>query len=59
MNDNKLRVYLQKNILNDLSIIEIKEIIKLQDIIETDNLYYNSKRKKIYNSTEYSLPIVF
>ena len=59
MNDNKLRVYLQKNILNDLSIIEIKEIIKLQDITETDNLYYNSKRQKIYNSTEYSLPIVF
>ena len=59
MSDNKLRVYLQKNILNDLSIIEIKKIIKLQDIIETDNLYYNSKRQKIYNSTEYSLPIVF
>ena len=59
MSDNKLRVYLQKNILNDLSIIEIKEIIKLQDIIETDHLYYNSKRQKIYNSTEYSLPIVF
>ena len=31
----------------------------MQDIIKTDELYYKSKRRKIYNFSEYSLPIVF
>ena len=45
--------------LNNLIINKLKEIIKLQDIIKTDDLYYKSKRRKIYNFTKYSLPIVF
>ena len=45
--------------LNDLIINELNKIIKLQDIIETSDLYYKSKRRKIYNFTKYSLPLVF
>ena len=45
--------------LNHLIINKLKEIIKLQDIIKTDELYYKSKRKSIYNYSEYSLPIAF
>ena len=43
----------------DLGINRLKEIVKLQDIFKTDNLYYKSKRRKIYNFTKYYLPIVF
>ena len=32
-----------KNTLNDLIINKLKEIIKLQDIIKTDDLYYKSR----------------
>ena len=32
--------------LNDLIINKSKEIIKLQDIIKTDKLYYKSKRRE-------------
>ena len=35
--------------LNDLIINKLKEIIKLQDIVKTDDLYHKSKRRKIYN----------
>ena len=44
--------------LNDLIINKLKGIIKLLGIIETDELYYKSKRRKIYNFSEYFLPIV-
>ena len=37
---------------NDLIINKLKEIIKLQDIIKTDDLHYKSKRTKIYNFIE-------
>ena len=45
--------------LNDLIINKLSEIIKLQDIIEIGDLYCKSKRRKIYNFTKYSLPLVF
>ena len=32
--------------LNNLIINKLKEIIKLQDIIKTDNLYYNQNAEK-------------
>ena len=44
---------------NDLIINKLKEIIKLQDIIKTDDLHYKSKYRKNYNFTEYALPIAF
>ena len=31
----------------------------MQDIIKTENLRYNSKYRKVYNFSEYSLPIAF
>ena len=43
-----------KNLLNDLIINNLKEIIKLKDIIKTDELC-----RKVYNFSEYSLPVVF
>ena len=42
--------------LNDLIINKLKEITKLQDIINIDDLYYKSKRRKIDSFAEYSLP---
>ena len=33
--------------LNDLIINKLKEIIKLQNIIKTDELYYKSKQKSL------------
>ena len=45
--------------MNDLVLYKLKEIIKLPDIIKTDELRYRSKRRKVYNFSEYSLPIVF
>ena len=45
--------------MNDLIINKLKETIKLQNIIKTDELYYNSKHRKVYNFSEYSLPIAF
>ena len=45
--------------LNNLINNQLKEIIKLQDIIKKDDLYYKSKRRKNFNFTEFSLPIVF
>ena len=45
--------------MNDLIRVKLKEIVKLKDIIKTDNLRYKSKSRKVYNFSEYSLPIVF
>ena len=44
---------------NNLIVNKLKEIIKLQDIIKTDELYYKSKRRNIYSFSNYPLPIVF
>ena len=46
-----------KNLLNDLIINKLKEIVKLQDIVKTDELDYKSSRRKIYNFGIYSLII--
>ena len=35
--------------MNDLVRVKLKEIVHLQDIIETDELHYKSKRRKVYN----------
>ena len=45
--------------MNDLICDKLKEIVNLQNIIRTDNLRYKSKSRKVYNFSEYSLPIVF
>ena len=45
--------------LNDSIINELEEIIKFQYIIKTDELYYKSKRRKIYKFNEFLLPIAF
>ena len=47
--------------MNDLdrTNLIVEQFIKLQDIIETDELHYKSKRRKVYNFSECSLPIVF
>ena len=44
--------------MNDLIRAKLKEIVNLQDIIKTDKLNYKSKRRKVYNFSEYFLPIV-
>ena len=44
---------------NDLVINRLKEIIKLEGIIKTDDLYYKSKHKKIENLTGHSIPNAF
>ena len=48
-----------QNLMNDLIRVKLKEVINLQDIIRTDELNYKSKRRKVYNFTEYFLLIVF
>ena len=35
--------------MDDLICVELKEIINLEDIIKTDELYYKSKCRKVYN----------
>ena len=42
--------------MNDFILAKLKEIDNLQDI-KTDELNYKSKCRKIYNFSEYSLPI--
>ena len=37
----------------------VKEIVNLQDMAKTDEVYYKSKRRKVYNGNAYSLPIAF
>ena len=45
---------------NDLVRAKLKEIVNFQNIIKTDQLYYKSKRRKVYiNFSKFSLPIVF
>ena len=45
--------------MNDLIRAKGKGIDNLQDIIKTDNLCYKSKNRKVYNFSEYYLPVVF
>ena len=45
--------------MNDFIRDELKDIVKLQDIIRKDDLNYKSKRGVTYNFGKYSLPIVF
>ena len=44
--------------MNDLICANLKELVKLQDIVKKDNLNYKSKRREAYNFGKYSLPIV-
>ena len=46
------------NLMNDLICANLKELVKLQDIVKKDNLNYKSKRREAYNFGKYSLPIV-
>ena len=55
----QIQSILPKYMLNDSIFNKLKEIIKLQDIVKTDELCYKSKRRKIFNFSEYSLAIVF
>ena len=43
--------------MNDLICDTLKEVINLEDIIKTDNLCSKSKSRKVYNLSEYSLPM--
>ena len=45
--------------MNHLICDKLKEIVNLQDIIKTDELHYEPKRRQVYIFSEYSLPIVF
>ena len=58
-NPLRFRVYFLNNMLNYLINNKLKEIMKFQDIIKTDDLHYKSGHQKNYNFTKYSLPIVF
>ena len=54
-----MRVYFQKNLLNDLIIYKLQDIIKLKDIIDLNELGYESKRGKTCSFSKYTLPTVF
>ena len=54
----KIECIFQKN-LNDLIIHKLQGIIKLQDIIKSIELHYESKCEKTYDFSKYALPIVF
>ena len=45
--------------MNDLIRAKLKEIVKLQDLIEKDDLNNKWKRRRTYNFGKYSLRIVF
>ena len=45
--------------MDDSIRVKLKEIVNLQDIIKTEELFYKLKRRKVYYFSEYSLPIVF
>ena len=45
--------------MNDVTRGKLKEIVELQDIIKKDYLNYKSKRRRTYNFSKFSLPIVF
>ena len=45
--------------MNNLICANLKEIVKLQDVIKKDDLNYKSKGRKTDNFGKYSLLIVF
>ena len=45
--------------MNNLICPNLKEIVKLRDVIKKDDLNYKSKGRKTYNFGKYSLLIVF
>ena len=45
------------NLMNDLICAKLKEMVNLKDIIKTDELNYKSKHIKVYNFSEYFLPV--
>ena len=51
--------YISKNKLRDLIIDKLKNIIQLQNNSKLDDIEYNTKRGKCYNTGKYSLFIVF
>ena len=48
-----------KNLFNDLTTYKSQEIIRLQDVIKSNEVNYKSKRGKTYNFNIYPLTIVF
>ena len=46
-----------QNLINNLIHNKLKENVNLQNFIKTDNLC--QKSRKVYNFSEYSLPILF
>ena len=49
----------QQNLINNLIRVKLKKLVNLQDFIKTDELNCKSKRRKVYDFSEYFLPIVF
>ena len=47
------------SLINDSICNKLKEIVNLQDVIKTDELHHKSKRRKVYDFSEYYLPIAF
>ena len=45
--------------INDLIVFKLKETIQLQEIIESNELDYTSKRKKAYNLSKYDYLLFF
>ena len=58
-NSKKIESIFPQNLMNDLISAKLKEIVEFQDIIKKDDLNYKSKRRKTYNFSKYSLPIIF
>ena len=58
INWNKLRLYFQKNQLNDLVNGKVQEIIQSQNVIKLNELDYKAKSKK-HNFSKISFPIIF
>ena len=46
---------LSKNLSNGLIICKLQGIIKLQDLIKSNDFDYKSKRGKVYNFSKYAL----
>ena len=45
--------------MNDLIYETLKKIADFWDIIKSNRLHYKLKRGKVYNFSEYFLPIIF
>ena len=45
--------------MNHLGGARLKEIVNLQDIIKTDELHFEAKRRKVYNFNEYFIAYCF